>query len=459
MCPHRVAAAVASLFLLSPPTSRPAAAAAPRPGCTGRYADALSAMEGAARERESRPSAGWVRCLRATAIYERVSYGRGGKLVHEYVTKTRHGTGFAYRRRGAETLVATNEHVVAFPEVTGDGQDLEGIPAGARRVRTEVRIVASEAEPDSPEQPLLRPVVVDETLDIAVLATSEPLELIPYRFGRSADLRVGNAVLARGYPLGAFPAANAGRVIGVAQRDVERRWDHEDFAVDALLNLGSSGSPVLAVSCESGEPEVVGVYHAGYRNAQGLNVVIALDQLRTVLDELRAPPVRAAAQEPTGDPAEARAAVAKGSVLFPFGGRAIRAERRGTVTRFSVLDGTFPLSARVELTVVDRGGAPADGRAAELRAALWEQLALVLRYRIAESPAEVRRAPDARGRIAARLQRAEEDQQQLLAAVRAGADGFAQITQGARDPAARSGPESAEQTTLQGVEVILGSAR
>jgi hypothetical protein len=450
------ARAVAAAVLLSPLPARLAPAAAPtRPGCTGRYADSLSEMAPAAREREARPSAGWVRCLRATAVYERVSYGRGGKLIHEYVTKTRHGTGFAYRRRGTETLVATNEHVVAFPEVTGDGQDLEGIPAGARRVRTEVRIVANEAEPDSPEQPVLRPVVVDDALDIAVLATTEPLELVPYRFGRSTDLRVGNAVLARGFPLGAFPAANAGRVIGVGQRDVERRWDHEDFAVDALLNLGSSGSPVLAISCETGEPEVVGVYHAGYRNAQGLNVVIALDQLRGVLDELRPPSTRLAALDPSADPAEARAAVAKAPILFPFGGRAVRAERRGDATRFSVLDSSFPLSARVEFTVVDRG-ARAEGRAAELRAALWEQLALVLRYRAAESPSEARRAPDNRVRIVARLQRGEEEQLQLLAAVRAGAEGFSLITQGDRDPAARSRPDGAERLEPPAVEVILG---
>ena len=92
---------------------------------------------------------------------------------------------------------------------------------------------------------------------------------MPYRLGRSADLRVGNAMLVRGYPLGAFPASNAGRVIGLGQRDLERGWDHEDFAVDALLNLGSSGSPVLAVSCETGEPEVVGVYHAGTGTRRG----------------------------------------------------------------------------------------------------------------------------------------------------------------------------------------------
>ena len=450
--PRASRALVAAAVLLVPLAPRRAQGAPARPPCTGRYADTLAAMTAASRERESRPSADWVYCLRATATYEHVQYRRGGKLVHDYVTKTRHGTGFAFRRHAGEWLVATNQHVVAFPEVTGDGEDLEGVPPGARRVRVELRIVANEADPETPEQVVLRPLVVDAALDVAVLAAREPLRVMPYRFGRSADLRVGDAILARGYPLGAFPASNAGRVIGLGQRDVERGWDHEDFAVDALLNLGSSGSPVLAVSCQTGEPELVGVYHAGYRNAQGLNVVIALDQLRVVLDELRVPNRTAAADPAAGDPREARAAVERGPVLFPFGGRAVRAEREGDAVRFSVLDPSFPLSSRVDLSVVDRA-ARADGSAAELRSALWDQLALVLRYRATESAAGARRAPDTRARIAARLEHGESEQQQLLAAVKAGADGFAQITRSERDPAAQGRPAAGEP--VPPVEVIL----
>jgi serine protease Do len=427
-----------------------------RPPCTGRYADSLSAMNAPSRERESRPGADWVYCLRATAVYEHLSYGRGGKVVHEYHTKTRHGTGFAFRQRGAEWLVATNQHVVSFPEVTGDGQDLEGVPPGSRRVRVELRIVTNESEPDSPRQIVLRPVLADDQLDIAVLGSREPLRIIPYRLGRSADLRIGTAVLARGYPLGAFMATNAGRVIGVGQRDLERGWDHEDFAVDALLNLGSSGSPVLAVSCETGEPEVVGIYHAGYRNAQGLNVVIAIDELRGVLEELR-PPARAGApREPATDPGEARAALANGPVLMPFGRRAVRVERQGETVRFMVLDATFPLSVRVELSIVDRG-APAEGRAAELRSALWEQLGLVLRYRAAEEGAELRRSPAARERIVARLRRGEQEQEQLLAGLKAGADAFGQIARSGRGPAAQ-GPRRGDPNGLENpIEVTLGS--
>ncbi len=447
-----VLAAAASLPAES---ATPAAAGRDRSQCTGRYSDALAAMNAAARARESRPSAAYVYCLRSTAVYEHLSYGRGGKLRREYVTKVRHGTGFAYRKRGNEWLLATNHHVVEFPEVTGDGADLEGVPPGSRRVREDVRIVSSEAEPDRPDQPVLGVVVEDEALDVAVLASRVPLELVPYRLGRSADLRVGNAVLVRGYPLGAFPAANAGRVIGVGQRDLERGWDHEDFAVDALLNLGSSGSPVLAIACDTGEPEVVGVYHAGYKGAQGLNVVIAMDGLRSLLEGLTAPAPPPQVSVTGASPDEAKAALGRAAIVMPFGGRAVRVEREGDAVRFSLLDASFPLSDRVEVSILDRG-APATGRAAELRGALWDQLGLVLRYRVADA-GEDRASPWLRDRIAARLRDREADQEDLVSAVRAGADGLAPVTYGERDPAARMPAEDVRRPSSRTPVLVIGA--
>ncbi len=444
------------LAAASLPAESASAPARDRAPCTGRYADGLAAMTAVSRARESRPSAAYVYCLRAVAVYEHLSYGRGGKLRRQYTTKVRHGTGFAYRQRGGEWLVATNHHVVDFPDVTGEGADLEGVPPGSRRVRQEVRIVVSEADPDGPDQVLLAPVVEDEALDIAVLASRTPLELIPYRFGRSADLRVGNAVLVRGFPLGAFPAANGGRVIGVGQRDLERGWDHEDFAVDALLNLGSSGSPVLAVACDTGAPEVVGVYHAGYRGAQGLNVVIAIDGLRALLDGL-VPVARTLAARVSGAPPEdARAALALAPVVMPFGGRAVRVERDGEAVRFGLLDGSFPLSERVEVSILDRG-APVSGRAAELREALWDQLGLVLRYRAADAGEEGAPTPWLRDRIAARLREHEGDQEELVSALRAGAEGLAPVTYGERDPAAQAPTEQARLPPRRVPVLVLGA--
>jgi serine protease Do len=409
---------------------------APRAECAGRYADTLSAMRNAARDREARPAADYVYCLRASATYEHLSYGRGGKLRRQYFTKIRHGTGFAYRVRGDTSLVATNHHVVDFPEVTGEGVELEGVPAGSRRVREDIRIVANEAEPDAPAQLALTSVVSDEALDVAVLSAPARLEALPYRIGSARDLTVGDAVLVRGFPLGAFPAANAGRVVAVGQRDLDRGWDHEDFAVDALLNLGSSGSPVVAVSCATGEPELVGIYHAGYKGAQGLNVVIGIDQVRGVLEDLRASPRGVAGREPAPDPTAARAALAKGPLVMPFGGRAVRVEASGSGVRFSLLDASYPLSTRVELAVIDSAaGARGGAGAGELRDALWEQLDLVLRYRRAEERSVGESSEYDLERIVSRIREREEEQADLVAAAQAGADGLALFGSAPRDPA------------------------
>jgi serine protease Do len=332
--------------------------------------------------------------------------------------------------------------------------DLEGVPAGSRRVREEVRIVANEAEPEGHGQLALAPVVADEALDLAVLAAPKRLETLPYALGSSRSVQVGDAVLVRGFPLGAFPAANTGRVIGVGQRDLDRGWDHEDFAVDALLNLGSSGSPVLAVSCTTGELELVGVYHAGYRGAQGLNVVIGVDELRPVLEELRAPASASSLRDARTDPAVLREALAGGPVVMPFGGRAVRVERSGETVRFAVLDATYPLSTRVELSIVDPTGAraePGTARSGELRQALWEQLDLVLAYRRAEGGS----SPHLRERLAARIRDREDEQADLVGAVRAGADGLGQFTVRERGGAARTTSEGLERSEPGGVELIL----
>ncbi|MFT3913859.1 MAG: serine protease [Anaeromyxobacteraceae bacterium] len=409
--------------------------AAPRakPRCPGRYATSPAALSEAARDLESRPRAGYVLCLRATAVFESVSYGPGGRLRRQYHVKVRHGTGFAYRAGDGRVLVATNHHVIDFPDVTGDADDVvDGVPGGALRVRAEVRVVGSEADPEDPSQPLLSTVLVAHALDLAILAGPPTLPVMPYRLGRSADLRVGDAVLVRGYPLGAFAARNAGSVIGLAQRDTERGWDHEDFAVDALLNLGSSGSPVLAIACDTGEPELVGIYHAGYKGAQGLNVVIAVDGLREALLTLKAPaPAPAAPPVPRADPALARTALEAGPVTFPFGGRTVLARRAGQAVAFSLLDPAWPLSERVELQVVDGGGDPAPGAARELRAALWEQLALVVEWRRAERAGEGGAAR--REQISGALRELRAPQDELVAALHAGAAGLTRDPAGAID--------------------------
>jgi serine protease Do len=127
----------------------------------------------------------------------------------------------------------------------------------------------------------------------------------------------------RGFPLGAFAATNEGKVVSAFQHDDEGPWDHDDFVVDALLSNGNSGSPVLAVSCKTGEFELVGIYHAGYLLGSALNVVVGIDQLRDLMTTLKRSPRNhgeaSAALDDVARGTLARQAAGTTAPFFPFG--------------------------------------------------------------------------------------------------------------------------------------------
>jgi serine protease Do len=444
----RLARAALACFVLLPVDAsalKPAVPPAPQPApfCTGEYADFLTSMTRETRVFEASADVGYTYCIRTTATYERVFYGKGGKLRRQYVRHVRHGTGFAYKASGGEWFVATNEHVAQHPLVTEGENDVEGVPPGSRKVRETIRIVASEGDDDEASQVPLTKVLADEALDLAVLKTRHPLKVMPYRIGRSAALRVGNAVQVRGYPLGVFAASNTGRVISVAQPDHERGWSHEDFAIDAPLNAGNSGSPVFAVSCRTGELELVGVYHAGYKDAQALNVVVAVDQLREVL-ESRTPRRR----PPEADAFDRKALLARvrGSpapFVMPFADRAVRVDVEGEAIRFALLDAEFPLTSRTQAALVDRDGDFAHPSALilpprfgdqeipwavleptlrdpgqRLYDALWRQLGAVLAFREGEGRGST--GPEARALLtaaAARMRARRAEQKEILQSI------------------------------------------
>ena len=344
------------------PRPKPAPAvqqAPPPPLCSGDYADALPVERATAIVDSAR--APFVYAVRNTATYEHVYYGRDGKLRRVYLRSTVHGTGFGYRVLNGETLLVTNEHVASQPDVTDDEHRVDGVPEGSKKVREQLKIVRDETDDYEPGHIALTRVLVDPSADIAVVKAHRQLGVLPYRIGRSGALRPGNLVQVRGFPLGAFPALNTGKVLNPYTQDSERQWNHADFVVDALLNAGNSGSPVFAISCRTAEPELVGVYHAGYTEAAALNAVVAIDQLREELDTLKVPK-----RDPAGHSeitASDRDRLVKGifsdaskTLVFPFGGRAVQAQLTDPSTlRFSILDDDFPLVTQEAMALVDRG--------------------------------------------------------------------------------------------------------
>ncbi len=341
----------------APASPAPPAAASPRgPYCSGEYADDLSALSPGAREFEQ-AAPNYTFCIRTSAVYECPFYGSDGALKRRRVRVVAHGSGFAYRRDGAETLLVTNEHVADWPAVTDADHPVTDVPPGCRRVYDALKIVDNEADTYERDDVALARVVADQQLDVAVLRAKEKLPVMPWKVGHSAALRERNAVDVRGFPLGALRATNVGKVTSAFQRDDERDWDHDDFVVDALLSSGNSGSPVFAVSCRTGEFELVGVYHAGYGRANAINVVVGIDQVRPLLDTLK----RSARVRPepalldAGARARIDASLAAGAEpFFPFGATsaAARARADGALV-FEVVGRDFPARSQPVLVIED----------------------------------------------------------------------------------------------------------
>src|SRR6266436_3282548 len=259
----------------------------PPPLCSGDYADALPAEKASAIMDAVRQP--FVFAIRNISTYEHVYYGRDGKLRRAYLRSVVHGTAFAYRVVNGETQLVTNEHVADQPDVTDDEHPVDGVPTGSKKVREQLKLVRDENDDYEPGHVPLVKLLSDTQADIAVLKARKALPVMPYRIGRSAALRPGNVVQVRGFPLGAFAALNTGKVVNPLTHDSERGWNHADFMIDALLASGNSGSPVFAVSCQTGEHELVGIYHAGYTDAAALNAVVAIEQLREELETLKVP--------------------------------------------------------------------------------------------------------------------------------------------------------------------------
>jgi serine protease Do len=339
---------------------RPPPSKAVTPACSGTYADDLSVLAPRVREFERDAKNRYSYCLRTIATYECLSYAPDGSVRRARRTSIAHGTGFAYRRTGNDTYVLTNEHVASWPAVTDDGHPVDDIPPGCKRVSEVIRIVDNEEDGDDTNDISLTPVVADPLLDASVLKTRTSLKTMPYRIGRSSALRVGNVVAVHGFPLGAFAATNLGKVVNAYDRDTAKEWDHVDFVTDALLSPGSSGSPVLALSCRTGEYELVGLYHAGYMRGSALNVVVGIEQLRDLMYSLKRTPPRVA--ETTADrlgPVE-RAVVRemvlrRGAVpYFPLGPLAVAVHARPDgALWYEVYSKGFPLSDQRLLVVED----------------------------------------------------------------------------------------------------------
>ena len=126
----------------------------------------------------------------------------------------------------------------------------------------------------------------DSDYDVAVLKI-EATGLQPVTLGSSADLNVGDAVLAIGNPLGELTFSMSQGIVSCCDRAIN--VDGTPFKmiqVDASINPGNSGGPLMNLY-----GEVVGIVSAKYSSyasttVEGLGFAIPMDDVQTIITDI-----------------------------------------------------------------------------------------------------------------------------------------------------------------------------
>jgi putative serine protease PepD len=187
----------------------------------------------------------------------------------ETATEAGVGSGFVIREDG---YIVTNNHVI---EAAADGGTIEVELSGEDTVEAEI-------------------VGRDVPYDIAVLKVDRD-GLAALTFGKSADLLVGQEVVAVGAPLGLDRSVTAGIVSALNRPVTTGQGDQASFInaiqTDAAINPGNSGGPLVdlagrVVGVNSAIAQIPDVMVGGPSGSIGLGFAIPSDQVRRTATQL-----------------------------------------------------------------------------------------------------------------------------------------------------------------------------
>ncbi len=153
--------------------------------------------------------------------------------------------------------ILTNEHVIRHADTIrvalGDGREFEASLVGA-----------------------------DPNNDLAVLKIDSKEKLPWVAPGTSADLMVGEPVIAIGNPFGLSSTVTTG-VISALDRSIRSEGGvyHGFLQTDASINPGNSGGPLMNAA-----GDLIGINTAVYQEAQGIGFAIPIDLVVRVASEL-----------------------------------------------------------------------------------------------------------------------------------------------------------------------------
>jgi serine protease Do len=154
-------------------------------------------------------------------------------------------------------VILTNDHVIR------GASEIHVVLADGRQLDAEV--VGSDADND-----------------LAVLKVAARGPLPAARLGTSADLMIGETVIAIGSPLGLKKTVTVG-VVSALGRTIhsEDRVFNDFIQTDASINPGNSGGPLLNI-----DGDIVGINSAIIATAQNIGFAIPADKVRRIVTEL-----------------------------------------------------------------------------------------------------------------------------------------------------------------------------
>ena len=124
----------------------------------------------------------------------------------------------------------------------------------------------------------------DADNDLAVLRVRRPGAALPtIKLGTSADLMIGETVVAIGNPFGLSNTVTAG-VLSALGRSVpgDNQRVYSDFIqIDAPINPGNSGGPVVNI-----QGDLIGIATAIIGGAQGIGFAIPVDRAKRIVSDL-----------------------------------------------------------------------------------------------------------------------------------------------------------------------------
>ena len=122
----------------------------------------------------------------------------------------------------------------------------------------------------------------DPDFDLAILHLKDARDLPQALMGDSADIMIGETVIAIGNPYGFGNTVTTG-VVSALERTVEtKQGTFTDFIqTDAAINPGNSGGPLMNLA-----GELVGINTAIHAEAEGIGFAIPVNKAKRVVDEL-----------------------------------------------------------------------------------------------------------------------------------------------------------------------------